>query len=599
MTTAEVLSLLNKEQRVPKKMKDRREQCAFVYYGMSLHTRGILPRFDYAGDFRYLWDNNEEYKAYQWLFDNKLMARHPMEPDYTRQWRYQNYKALTKAAFSQIIEVVSGAIFQDSNYSIEIPDEQDNEYIWQNNFHGYDLVGYISTIGIRLMMEDPNGLFIRIPKAAWYEQSGGRVEVDIWFVHSKDILYFSNSELIFYKDDYAYYIDENTIWRYKKDANGKYNPTMQDREGYYAHLLGKLPVTVAGGEWNTKGYYDSFLDKAKPVADEFVSTFSAAQLVDKEASHPFITEVAPDCSECNGTGQMRLQCGNCAGSGCGECTVPGGGYGYIIGSCTGCGGKGINSQNPGTRLKMPKEEMEKGYKPVQIEASPISINQHHRETVKYLYEMLMEALYLKRVDKAESGEAKAIDLQRLHQFISKIANHLFDKIIHDTLLDIISYRNVSSTGGRISPASYPFYIFKPTQFQIETSADLLLRFETENKANIPAYIQQQAAIQYVDKAYSGNDVMKKKAMVINAIDGLSIKTDDQILTLRTINAIDQRQIVLHTNLAMWLDELIEEKGEEWFIKASHADIKTAITPKLDAMMPAVQTITYDEPETEQ
>ncbi len=44
----------------------------------------------------------------------------------------------------QCIQVVTGAIFQDSGYSITITDKADNEYIWGNNFDGKCLVQCVS-----------------------------------------------------------------------------------------------------------------------------------------------------------------------------------------------------------------------------------------------------------------------------------------------------------------------------------------------------------------------------------------------------------------------------------------------------------------------
>ena len=74
-------------------------------------------------------------------------------------------------------------------------------------------------------------------------------------------------------------------------------------------MFGRLPVTIAGGDWNTQegGFYESYFDKAKAIADEFISSYSAAQMVDKEASHPFIVAAQEDCPDCNGTGKTTIQ----------------------------------------------------------------------------------------------------------------------------------------------------------------------------------------------------------------------------------------------------------------------------------------------------
>lgn len=184
---------------------------------------------------------------------------------------------MTKAPFGQITGVITGAIFQDSNYTLELTDEKDNEYIWGNRFNGYDLKSYFANIGFRNMVEDPNGVFLRMPAKPFYEQGSDKLDVDIWFINTKDMVWFSKSDLIFKRGAYAYWVNRHTIWKLSYDAQAKkYFVAKQDAAGYYAHMLGRLPLTVAGGEWNTQGYYDSYFSKAKAAADDFVSSYSAA-----------------------------------------------------------------------------------------------------------------------------------------------------------------------------------------------------------------------------------------------------------------------------------------------------------------------------------
>ncbi len=50
-------------------------------------------------------------------------------------------------------------------------------------------------------------------------------------------------------------------------------------KGYYAHLSNQLPCYVAGGVWNNQGYYSSWFENAKPIADEYAAPYSTEQLV--------------------------------------------------------------------------------------------------------------------------------------------------------------------------------------------------------------------------------------------------------------------------------------------------------------------------------
>lgn len=568
MTTSEVLDLLNNKKKVEKRMKDALDVWREVYYGMSIHTAGIMPQYSIAGHSckPRIWC-----KEWQDIFDYKLFARHPREGN-LRDLRYSMYRPLTKAPLNQCLEVLSGAIFQDSNYHIEIEDKQDNDYIWGNNFHGYDLIGYFANIGINHMAEDPNGVFLRIPKA---EQIEGRLDVDIWFINTKDILFLDATEILFKRDDYAYWVDTETIYRFQY-VNKKY----ENAGGYYAHMLGYLPISIAGGYWNSQGHYDSFLDKAKPLCDEFASTFSGAQMVDKDASHPYIIEVRPDCPTCEGRRIEVKSCKYCQGTpqsptDCNMCEY---GTGTIKVPCGTCDGTGTISRNPGQHILVPQENWSDADKSISIKNPDVSINAHHRETVKQLTEDILRVLHLYRADKAESGEAKAIDLEREYKFLSKVSNQIFDKLIYDSLRDIIAYRNVSVSNGTISPARTPFTIIKPTQFKMLSSAELQERFKLSKEAGVPVISRQREWKDLVDKSYNGDAVEAKKVEVALQLDPLALYSADEILSRRAANGVTSEQIYFNTNLPAWLSKIIADKSEQWFVRASIQDIEATISP---------------------
>lgn len=299
MQPNDILAILNKTVRITREHTEALQRKRDVYYGMSLHTTGACPAFrDLAGG-GMIYPQGYYGPEYQRLFDKHLLSRHPRESDATRNWRFSQYRPLTKAPFAQVSEIITGAIFQDSNYTIELQNPADETYIWGNHFCGQDIVNYFAKHGYKNMIEDPNGVLLRVPKYAWYEQWDDRIAVDIWFVHTKDMVLHTDDDLVFLRDGYAWWVDKQTIWRFAyKPEKQQYYITAADSKGYYAHMLGRLPVSVAGGEWNTQGYYDSFYSKAKAAADDFVSAYSAAQLVDKEASHPFIVEASTDCPDC-------------------------------------------------------------------------------------------------------------------------------------------------------------------------------------------------------------------------------------------------------------------------------------------------------------
>lgn len=574
MTPEEILPILNRPY--DKKNFPMLERWKDVYYGMSLHTTGACPRYKSLkaiGDTGWIEPAYYYGDCYQNIFEYRLFSRHPRESEDTRQWRFSQYKPLTRAPFQQIIDVITGAIFQDSNYSIQIPDEADNAYIWGNNFEGYDLVGWFANIGIPNMIEDPNGLIVRMPVYRFDEQQGERVEVGIYFINSKDIIFHNGRDIVFCKDGYAYHFDSNVIWRYTRDeSEKKYYLADGDEEGYYAHLFNKMPADVAGGIWNTQGFFDSFLMKAKAIADEFVSTYSAEQMIDKEASHPFIIMSDEECPSCNGIGDVQRDCDDCDG-------------GKELVKCEKCHGKGTISISPADRLVVPAERMKDDM--VKIVSPDVGVNKYHHEKNADIYKMILDALNLLRTEQAQSGSAKAIDQERLYQFISKISNHLFDKLIYNTLSDIIAYRNVSVVNGVLRPTQYNFLVQKPTQFQIKTAQDLLDEYKTGKESGLPMYVRQKMVAEFVDKQYSGDQIMKKKSEFILDADKTAVFSVDEKLTQQTLGIFTKEDCLFSDALPLILDKIVRDKGEDYFLNASFDKLKQDVDAAFAPMKPTI------------
>jgi hypothetical protein len=418
-------------------------------------------------------------------------------------------------------------------------------------------------------MEDPNGLFVRMPSRPYYQQTSGNIDVSLLFVNSKDIVYYDKNELLFLKDNYCYYIDSNTIWRFTLDENNKkYYLHPDDRNGYYATMFGKLPVDVAGGWWNTQGFLDSFLVKAKAVADDFIASYSAEQMVDKEASHPFIVMADEECPKCNGLGTVQTTEINEEG-------VPV----YDLGECPKCHGRKTISVSPGDRIYAPKEDMKTSGDLVRIISPDTTVNDYHHKKTGDIYLRLLDGLNLLRTEQAQSGAAKAIDQERLYQFISKISNHFFDKIAHSTIGDIVAYRNTLSVNGKTHPANYYFSITKPTQFNIKQASDLLTEFDAATKANMPVFVRKKMALDFIDKQYSGDYLLKKQAEIILRMDDLAVVPEPDKLTKLMNGEISKEDLIFSLKLPAILEEIVRANSQDWFLNASFNDIKA----KVDAL----------------
>ena len=106
------------------------------------------------------------------------------------------------------------------------------------------------------------------------------------------------------------------------------------------------------------------------------------------------------------------------------------------------------------------------------------------------------------------------------------------------------------------------------------------------KSNVPTLVRMKINEDYVEKAYSGDEEIKKKMRVINALDAYSTYTPDERMSLKLAGSMTLEDIAFTDKLPIWLDEIVRDKGKNWFIKASIDDISTEI----DKKKPQLQTL---------
>lgn len=568
---------------------ERKKDWEDVYYGMSLHISGACPRFyDLRSPLRQFtntvipagaWIKPKNYfgERYQMLFDTVLLNRHPRESELTRQWRLSQYKPLTQDPFAKAIQVITGAIFQDSGYSIVIEDQADRDYIWGNNFDGNNLIGYI-TEKFQTICEDPNGWFVVIPKEPHYRTTTDKIEPEIRFFYSYEVVFKTDDEIIFERDKVRWIVNKVGYFRLRQEPNNNW-VNIDPTGGYYPHMLGYIPAWNAGGLKNAKGFYDSWLNAGKPVADEFITEKSSAQLVNKDSSHPYIVEAEEECPECHGEQKIQRLCEECEG-------------GFELVGCPTCGGSGSISHNPGDRMIVPREDM--AHELIQVINADIEACKFHSDEVKLAESRILQALHLFVMDERQSGVAKEKDMQTRFQFILRISNDLFDRLSEPIISCILSLRNVAVVNGNIVPAKVPFVVVKPTEFQIKTAADLIEDIKAANEAKMPDYIRSAQIEDYVDKQFGGNEVLIKKSRLINQMDLVAV-TPEEDKQLKVLNgSITQRDLQFNAHLPLIIDKIIRDKGKDWFMNAGYDAIFAIVQAEFSAIAPPVVRIQPDE-----
>lgn len=570
---------------------DKREQrwlkkCD-IYYSMSLHMDGIMPSFQLATGMWYRpvgWDK-DIWGQYDARFNLILLNQYPNEPIETRNWRLRQYKAFTRAPFMQCVQVVMGAIFQDSGYSVTVKNEKDNEYIWGNNFCGKPLVNYISD-NFSSIAEDPNGVFVVIRD---YEKDENEIEPEVWFIFTKDILYQTEDELVFRRKDYKYVINKVGYFRFKRGEGG--HTYVHDAKFAYAHMMDELPVHIAGGIWNNQGYYSSWFESALPLADEYVSSYSAEQLVYRDASYPIIIEAQSDCPECNHLGKIQwcYRC-NCNAD---SCACEGYDNGAVnpywnLANCSKCGGAGKISRPPGQRMQAPVEDMDKDL--VKIVNFNTAINELHTKRNADIYSQIFRALYLNHIEQAQSGVAKDKDMEARYQFIQRISNDMFDRLITGIIQNILMLRNVKVEDGQNKPDAGEVVINKPTQFQVKTSLELSEDYKIATESKLPDYILQEIAEDYIDKQFGGDNSLKRKSWLIKQMDIFAVTPIADISIVILNGGATQRDLQYHQRLPIILDELKRTRGNEWFMTAPFETIQSEANAIFDKIVKPKATL---------
>ena len=587
MTTADALAYLNsRDRRVPDSIRRARE----VYYSMSLHVDGAVPAFRDLRTGQEVRPYNFYDANYQRIFDQRLFSKYPRESDATREYRKSQYRPFTKDPFQAAINFTTGALFRDSGYNIQVEDEDDNAYLWGENFDGGDFSQYLQK-QFKQICVDPNGYFLVIPKESADATTTDKIEPAIWFVPSKSVVLRTDDALIFERGGITWLVTDSAYYRLIKDESGEYS--YLDSTWYYGHFLGYVPAFVAGGVWNTQGFLESWLVGGLAWADEFVSAKSTAQLVDKENSHPYVIEPAIDCPDCRTT-KVREVCENCHHTAY-ECTCVGGGYSAVTVSCTTCHGSGYLQRDPAQHLIVPPEEMQGGSDLIRIVNPDVEVNKYHKDNNNSLYKQLFESIYLRYIDQAQSGKAKEMDLEGRLNFYTTVSNDIFDRLIPSLIRAILSLRSIEVVGGEKIPKAGKFTIQKPVTFLMQSAAELLDEYDSAVKAGVPTYLTSALLERYIEKQFVNDDLLRKKSRVIMQLDDLATRTDQSIQLMGISGFIPIERIRMHYALPDMIEQLIRERGEDWFVYATIPAIMDALNfdAKLEGMKATINLPGYD------
>ncbi|MDK7375954.1 hypothetical protein QP519_10450 [Weeksella virosa] len=553
MNIEEVKKIINnKSVSNSKLLKEARN----TFYAITLHTKGARPSFkdlsspsagtiyppDYLGE------------EYQRLFDKFLLSKHPREEDVTRQWRYSQYRPLTKSPFQRLIKVVKGMIYQDTKYTLKVENKTNEEYLNGANFQeNNNFISLFKNIFVQAMLEDPNGYIVIIPTKHRKEtlHLTEPLEISFLYVRSIDIIHDENQDLIFKTQDgnHVFWINKTDIIRFKKNQKNEW----VNEAGYFNHKFSFIPAVKLGGIYANNNFYKSFLDDALPIADEYISSHSSEQLIDKEASYPYIQQATIDCPTCHGIGSTQEIVEICELYPNGTKQVP----------CSTCQGKKQISINPAERYEVPVDNMDRDM--VRIINPNIAVNQYHRDKNRDIFNAILDSLNLLKVDEAQSGVAKTIDRDNLYQFASNISDRLFE-LKEFCLKCFIAYRlpDPKFEGG--------FTLIKPYKFDTQTANDLLSEIQTAIANGLPLNVRLSLINDFVEKRFKGNDVQIKINQVLSILDKTYGLTIAEIKDAKDIGYITEEDIANAKQIKDSIQKIILDNSFEYIREKKVSEI---------------------------
>src|SRR5690606_21484070 len=284
----------------------------------------------------------------------------------------------------------------------------------------------------------------------------------------------------------------------------------------------------------------------------------------------------------------REVCGGCFST-ASECACAGDNYTPLIQKCSTCRGTGILQRDPAQHLVVPPEVLEKNSDLVRIVNPDTDINKYHQENNLALYEQLFEASYLRYVDQAQSGKAKELDLEGRLNFYTAVSNDLFDRLIPSVLETILALRDIQVINGVKVPKVGEYTILKPVTFLMQSAEELLSEYDAAVKAGVPTYLTSALLGRYIEKQFVNDALLRKKAKVINSLDDLATRPDDKIQMMGMTGFIPIERVKMHYQLPTMVEDLIRDRGKQWFVEASTDAIREALN--FDERLEEMKTIT--------
>lgn len=555
------------------------EKWVGEYEAVSVHVNGIVPV-------------------------KLIETRRPYEDEDIALYRRANYEPVTKGPFARFNSDLS-RVFSGSQVSVNVNNDDLQEYVEDNNFGGMDLRSYWSRKLCKRMIVDPNGVLVRwvdvVPNAP-----NAQVQPQLIMVLSKNIKHLTadvvsweseeRSEILVQTRDGSELREEGIVYNivdkvnyYKLRQYGRKEDASFELVIHYPHRLNRLPIDILGGDevvmTDTRTnkdnvWFQSFVSNALPYANECVRQWSDHQGVLVTAGFPLREVEGIDCAYkgCH-NGHItekglhdevtRKTCPSCKGRGK---VAPFGPYGVLIRRKASM----LEGQSGGGDRDMVKF----------INPDP-SILEFGNKTWRDYKADLEKELNQLFIDEAQSGIAKNIDREHKVAKLDTIGYHLYMVLMKHTLLDFaeLMFYGIGEVDIEIN---------LPPTFIVRSEADLTAEMQALKQAGAPFAMDGMVWLEFVRKRFPGQTSTIKMMEVLSEYDVLFGMSDEDIVAQRAGGIIDDLLVRRHTLAHAALKRLVRERGSEVLNQEKIFDL---IDDKVEALLPAARLEEVTEAES--
>jgi hypothetical protein len=508
----------------------------------------------------------------------------PNEPPEVTNYRMDNYEPKTKSSADKAINIVS-KIFNENLYSIRWKDKNESavelaeytlEYYPKNN----SVINFEKDVALRKMLADPNAVEVvkleRIPT-----KQTEKLRPIIVLYGSKNVYnYDLDHYLIWIKDEQEKAASGGTItWRYFEyyDANQYVNfksyvtstgALVTEEQESYVYNFGEIPVWELQGVTEAKDngdtIYKSFFSAAVPFWNDSITHES-----DVKAS--FIGHIFPQKYElsepCNYRFQWEGMQFPCKGG-----TIK---YGKEergdTMSCPSCSGSGYrNMAGPYGVYKISKEKLTEGDTPTGIDpvgyiTVPVDATKMLEERAENQRRLGMWAINMDVEDEIgqnQSGIAKVIDRSAQYDTLGNIASVVFDVHLQNAyyFFNLFMFGVSDKSIGKDAEINLP-EINKPTQFDIQSSAELINNFKAAKDSGLDANLLQIRQQEIITRDGGTNPDLKKFAFLLLDLDPLPGMDAQTISLNQSKGFVSKADAAIHFNLKNFIEQAIDENPD--------------------------------------